>query len=57
MRLKACIIGLLATLWALTGQAAILTGRDGDTLTVLDAHDQQHKVRLFGIDAPERGQP
>ncbi len=30
---------------------------DGDTLTVLDASHQQHKIRLSGIDAPERGQP
>jgi endonuclease YncB( thermonuclease family) len=30
---------------------------DGDTLTVLDAKFQQHKVRLNGIDAPETGQP
>ena len=35
-----------------------LTGRvvrvaDGDTITVLDANNQQHKLRLFGIDAPE----
>lgn len=29
---------------------------DGDTITVLDAANQQHKVRLEGIDAPERGQ-
>ena len=30
---------------------------DGDTLTVLDAANQQHKIRLAEIDAPERGQP
>lgn len=30
---------------------------DGDTLTVLDDTNTQHKVRLAGIDAPERGQP
>jgi endonuclease YncB( thermonuclease family) len=30
---------------------------DGDTLTILDDGNQQFKVRLAGIDAPERGQP
>jgi len=53
---------LLALLWALPAPAATLTGRvvrvvDGDTLVVLSAGDAQHKVRLAGIDAPERAQP
>jgi endonuclease YncB( thermonuclease family) len=30
---------------------------DGDTLTVLDGSNSQHKIRLAGIDAPEKGQP
>jgi endonuclease YncB( thermonuclease family) len=30
---------------------------DGDTLTVLDASNTQHKIRLAGIDAPEKAQP
>lgn len=30
---------------------------DGDTISVLDANNKQHKVRFFGIDAPERDQP
>jgi endonuclease YncB( thermonuclease family) len=30
---------------------------DGGTITVLDARNNQHKIRLSGIDAPERGQP
>ncbi len=29
---------------------------DGDTLTLLDEANQQHRIRLAGIDAPERGQ-
>lgn len=39
-----------------------LTGRvvrvaDGDTVSILDHNNTQHKVRLFGIDTPERDQP
>jgi endonuclease YncB( thermonuclease family) len=39
-----------------------LTGRvvrvaDGDTVSILDSSNRQHKVRLFGIDTPERDQP
>ena len=39
-----------------------ITGRvvrvaDGDTVSVLDGKQQQHKIRLFGIDTPERDQP
>jgi endonuclease YncB( thermonuclease family) len=30
---------------------------DGDTLTLLDANEAQHKIRIAGIDAPERKQP
>lgn len=41
--------------------ADILTGRvvgvtDGDTITVLDGSNTQHKIRLGGIDAPEKKQ-
>jgi endonuclease YncB( thermonuclease family) len=30
---------------------------DGDTITVLAVNKQQHRIRLWGIDAPEAGQP
>lgn len=30
---------------------------DGDTVTVLDESNTEHKVRLAGIDAPEKKQP
>ena len=39
----------------LTGKVVKIT--DGDTLVVLDASRQQHKIRLAGIDAPETNQP
>ena len=59
-----CRAFLVATLWLLlacTAHAATLTGRivkvaDGDTLTMLDASNIQHKIRISGIDAPERKQ-
>ena len=43
-----------------SASAATLTGRivsisDGDTVTLLDANLQQHKIRLSGIDAPRSG--
>lgn len=47
---------------ALPGHAQTLYGRvvgvtDGDTVKVLDGSNQEHKIRLAGIDAPERKQP
>ena len=29
---------------------------DGDTFTILDNKNKQHKVRFYGIDCPEKGQ-
>ena len=45
-----------------SASAATLTGRivsisDGDTVTLLDANLQQHKIRLSGIDAPDMQVP
>ncbi len=39
---------------SLTGTVVKIT--DGDTLYVLDANYKEHKIRLAGIDAPERKQ-
>lgn len=52
---------LLAMLFPGLGCAETINGRvvsiaDGDTLTILDSSNRQHKVRIGGIDAPERTQ-
>lgn len=44
----------LALAETVTGRVVRVT--DGDTLVILDADNTQHKIRLQGIDAPERGQ-
>ncbi len=38
-------------------EGRIVRVADGDTVSVLDSNKKQHKVRLFGIDSPERDQP
>jgi endonuclease YncB( thermonuclease family) len=38
-------------------EARVVGVADGDTITVLDANNVQHRIRLAGIDAPEKGQP
>ncbi len=47
-------LSLAAFADSLTGKVVKIT--DGDTLYVLDANYEQHKIRLAGIDAPERRQ-
>jgi endonuclease YncB( thermonuclease family) len=60
---RALLLGATVIVW-LAGSAGAHTfeGRvvrivDGDSITVLDARNRPHEVRLAGIDAPELGQP
>jgi endonuclease YncB( thermonuclease family) len=51
---------LLLFLSRVAAQAYSLTGRivkvtDADTIIILDTDNTQHRIRLQGIDAPERG--
>ncbi len=60
--MKHLAIALLLVLSCRGAYSAILEGRvvgvtDGDTVTVLDGGRKRHKIRLAGIDAPEKAQP
>jgi endonuclease YncB( thermonuclease family) len=43
--------------WAQNLSGRVVSVTDGDTITLLDERRVQHKIRLAGIDAPERKQP
>ena len=54
----ACLLLVLACpVEAATFTGQVVSVADGDTITVLDAAKVQHKIRLAGIDAPEKKQP
>lgn len=35
----------------------VVSVADGDTITILTSDNQQHRIRIGGIDAPEKAQP
>ena len=56
-KLFATLLLLLScSLHAATLQGKVVGVADGDTITVLDATNTKHKIRLQGIDAPEKAQ-
>jgi len=60
MNIFQCLATLLlfvaGNLNASTLQGKVVHVADGDTITVLDATNTQHKIRLQGIDSPEKAQ-
>ncbi|MBC8287470.1 MAG: thermonuclease family protein [Nitrospinae bacterium] len=54
-----CLISLILYSPALadTLQGKVVKVADGDTITIVDDLGEKHRIRLAGIDAPEKDQP
>jgi endonuclease YncB( thermonuclease family) len=54
---KSTLIALIGFAFsAIAFEGKVVGVSDGDTITVLDSKKKQHKIRVAGIDAPEKGQ-
>jgi endonuclease YncB( thermonuclease family) len=52
-----CLSLIPVSLWANTLQGKVVKVADGDTITIVDDLGEKHRIRLAGIDAPEKNQP
>ena len=51
-----CFLFLYNIAWGATIDGKVVGVADGDTITILDVSNVQYKIRLAGIDAPEKKQ-
>jgi endonuclease YncB( thermonuclease family) len=51
-----CLILIPLSLWAETIIGKVVKVADGDTVTIVDDRGKKHRIRLAGIDAPEKNQ-
>ena len=56
-RIQALFLLLSWSLFAEELAGRVVRVADGDTITIIDPARTQYKIRLQGIDAPEKGQP
>ena len=52
-----CLSLIPLAVWADSLQGKVIKVADGDTVTIVDDSGKQHRIRLAGIDAPEKDQP
>lgn len=55
--LSAFLLALFLPLQAVAWPGVVVSVHDGDTLRVRDERGRESKIRLWGVDAPEIGQP
>lgn len=51
-----CLVLAASPTWSETLHGKVVGVADGDTLTILSPNSTQTRIRLFGIDAPEKSQ-
>ena len=52
-----CLVLIPQSVWAATLLGKVIKVADGDTITIVDDLGEKHRIRLAGIDAPEKNQP